>query len=206
MNELKEICSQQLEQLDNLIYECKNHLKQLPKGTLRISCQKNIPRYYWKHSQTTTQGIYIRRNNLDLARQLAQKNYIEQLLHEALQQRKYLLEFMEQYNWDAVAQLHNNLSTHRQSLISPMILSDDEYAENWEQHSLLERDTIKSLHSYHHYTIEEGSGFLTEKGDLVRSKSEKIIADKLFKMNIPYIYEMPILLKTTKYFTLISHC
>ena len=35
----------------------------------------------------------------------------------------------------------------------------------------------------------------TERGERVRSKSEKIIADKLFLQNIPYHYERPIYLK-----------
>ena len=36
---------------------------------------------------------------------------------------------------------------------------------------------------------------LTEKGESVKSKSEKIIADKLNMMNIPYCYEVPLYLK-----------
>lgn len=36
--------------------------------------------------------------------------------------------------------------------------------------------------------------FVTEKGERVRSKSEKIIADKLYMMGIPYRYEYPLVL------------
>ena len=36
---------------------------------------------------------------------------------------------------------------------------------------------------------------LTEKGEAVRSKSEKIIADKLYMKGIPYVYEQPLYLK-----------
>ena len=36
---------------------------------------------------------------------------------------------------------------------------------------------------------------MTERGERVRSKSEKIIADKLFAMGIPYRYEYPVQLK-----------
>ena len=35
---------------------------------------------------------------------------------------------------------------------------------------------------------------ITERGELVRSKSEKIIADKLYMMGIPYRYEYPLML------------
>ncbi len=43
--------------------------------------------------------------------------------------------------------------------------------------------------------IEEEQGFLTEGGEVVRSKSEKIIADKLHSMNIPYVYEVVVKLE-----------
>ena len=36
---------------------------------------------------------------------------------------------------------------------------------------------------------------MTERGERVRSKSEKILADKFFAMGIPYRYEYPVQLK-----------
>ena len=41
---------------------------------------------------------------------------------------------------------------------------------------------------------EDMQYFITEKGEKVRSKSEKIIADKLYMMGIPYRYEYPLIL------------
>lgn len=40
--------------------------------------------------------------------------------------------------------------------------------------------------------MEEDQGVFTEKNEKVRSKSEKIIADKLKLMGVPYIYELPL--------------
>ncbi len=42
--------------------------------------------------------------------------------------------------------------------------------------------------------LEEGLIHRTERGDLVRSKSELVIADKLFRQGIEYIYEQPLTL------------
>ena len=39
------------------------------------------------------------------------------------------------------------------------------------------------------------NAIITEKGEAVRSKSEKIIADKLYMKEIPYVYEQPLYLK-----------
>ena len=40
--------------------------------------------------------------------------------------------------------------------------------------------------------------YLTARGERVRSKSEIIIADTLFRLKIPYRYEYPLNLKNTK--------
>jgi hypothetical protein len=42
--------------------------------------------------------------------------------------------------------------------------------------------------------LEEGLIHRTERGDLVRSKSELIIADKLFARDLDYAYEQPLVL------------
>ena len=45
------------------------------------------------------------------------------------------------------------------------------------------------------YPSDDENAIITEKGEQVRSKSEKIIADKLFMKGIPYVYEQPLYLK-----------
>lgn len=47
------------------------------------------------------------------------------------------------------------------------------------------------------YIVKAGESIeiLTEKGESVKSKSEKIIADKLNMMNVPYCYEGPLYMK-----------
>lgn len=49
------------------------------------------------------------------------------------------------------------------------------------------------------YPLTEDTGIFTDNSELVRSKTEKIIADKLYKMGIPYVYEMPLFLKDVGY-------
>ena len=68
------------------------------------------------------------------------------------------------------------------------IITDEEYAKMWEESKnnlgRIEPDEqLKEL------------GLITEKGEYVRSKSEKIIADTLTKNNINYVYELPLRLK-----------
>ncbi|MDD3340002.1 MAG: hypothetical protein PHS82_14235, partial [Lachnospiraceae bacterium] len=65
--------------------------------------------------------------------------------------------------------------------IIPHKITDDEYAEAW-----LEKE-------YTGKTFSEGTAEIySERGERVRSKSEKIIADMLNKRGIPYKYECPL--------------
>lgn len=195
MNELEKYCEQQITDLDQLLLESQQFLKHAPKGNLRISHQKDIPRYYWKHKGTTAQGLYIRRNNLDLVQQLAQKDYVEKYYQYVLKQRSIIVKFLAQYNWDDITKFHETLSPTRQALVTPLISSDAEYALQWEQLAINQKHQIITLPYYQHYPLSDDTCLLTERGELVRSKSEKIIADKLHMLKIPYIYEMPLQLK-----------
>ena len=72
----------------------------------------------------------------------------------------------------------------RRKLIQPYELSDEEFVRQWEEVSF----RGKSFDN-------DAPEIFTNRGERVRSKSEKIIADKLFEMGIPYRYEYPIYLK-----------
>lgn len=72
----------------------------------------------------------------------------------------------------------HHISLAKQGLIRTYEMTDEEYVENWMQENSGGKNSI-----------EITNGFDTERGDVVRSKSEKIIADKLFYCNIIYQYE-----------------
>ena len=62
-------------------------------------------------------------------------------------------------------------------------MSDEDYINQWLSATNCEANT---------YPIQ--GNIFTEKGEHVRSKSEKIIADKLYKEGVPYIYEPELIL------------
>ena len=78
--------------------------------------------------------------------------------------------------------MYNKTHPKRRELINIDIISDEEYIKRW---SLVEYNGKSQL-------VEKE--IITERGELVRSKSEKIIADKLYMMGIPYRYEYPLML------------
>lgn len=79
-----------------------------------------------------------------------------------------------------VRELFGSRGELRRGYISPVTLSDEDYAARW------------LAQSYKCKSFREGEPeFLTSRGERVRSKSEMIIADILAKNNIPYKYELP---------------
>ena len=71
----------------------------------------------------------------------------------------------------------------RKKLIDPYVMDIEEYVKRWE--------AVVIPPSYFDPDLPE---FFTERGEQVRSKSEKIIADKYYIMGIPYRYEQPLIL------------
>ena len=79
------------------------------------------------------------------------------------------------------------------------IMSDYEFdkkieeLKQWEEEKqqLKEKMWSMVMKSYDE-SMDDEEGVFTEKDEKVRSKSEKIIADKLNLMGIPYIYELPL--------------
>ena len=60
---------------------------------------------------------------------------------------------------------------------------------------MLQRISDKKLNAYDFVFGKDTREYYTIKGERVRSKSEKIIADELFRKGIPYKYECPLYLK-----------
>ena len=79
-------------------------------------------------------------------------------------------------------QLYQEMNPLRRNLIEPVVLSDEEYIKQWQA---VEYEGKRFA--------DEEIEIITERGERVRSKSEKIIADKLYMLGIPYRYEYPVM-------------
>lgn len=75
----------------------------------------------------------------------------------------------------------------------PLVLPREDFIKQWEEEKqqLKEKMWSMVMKSYDE-SMDDEEGVFTEKDEKVRSKSEKIIADKLNLMGIPYIYELPL--------------
>ena len=170
-------------------------LKNAPPGELRVIRHHTNYQYY--HS-LPGQRNYISKKNPELAIKLAQKEYDEIVLAKALaaQEQVDALWHTLEIDYDEII---NQFSEEKKKLINPYFPSNDEFIKQWESMS------------YDSKPIDESTPELfSNNGEQVRSKSEKIIADKLAEMGIPYRYEAPLFLGTMGIvypdFTLLKVC
>lgn len=182
---LKEMLSEEKNRLQKIEEKTRNQLKDAPKGSLRISkSNKHIQYYHCTEGHPHKNGIYLHRTEEKLVRQLAQKGYDEQVLRLVEKRLRQIRRIAEEYQDDEIEKLFLREHEARQKLICPAELTWNQQLEQW------------MLEKY------EGKGFndvnpiiYSERGERVRSKSEKILSDYFYRKNIPYKYEKPLLLK-----------
>ena len=178
MEELLKNLKERAATLKKAISKAKQDSRKVPKGNLRISSNNNYQRYYHVTRAGDTNGKYIKKENKDLAEKLAMKDYGEKFLKAAtkeLTQLEQTIKLLSKSNADLV---FRNLSVHRQKLVMPYLKTDEMFVEEW-----LEQGRNSEPF------MTENLVYDTKKGDKVRSKSEAIIADILYDLGIPYLYE-----------------
>ena len=77
---LRDILIEEQARLENIINTVDGRLKHAPEGSLRLSKSHNHIQYYCC-SEENKLGIYIAKDNIDLACMLAQKSYDKKVLN-----------------------------------------------------------------------------------------------------------------------------
>lgn len=184
-NQLAPLLEKRLAELQNLLFTKKKSYEKAPQGRIRISQNGGHPEYYLVTERGSLRGKYLPHSQKTLARQLVQKDYDARLIKLLQKEITALQNYMKQTsNGRAIPELYDSLCPARRSLITPAILTNEQYAARWQDVSWTGRP------------FESDAPYIcTARGERVRSKSEVIIADTLFRHNIPYRYEFPITLK-----------
>ena len=173
--------------LQKLLNEIENRMQNLPQGTLRVSKMNGIPRYYHITSKGDTKGKYILKKNKKMAEQLAQKDYMQRVYQCAKTELEDIKEFLNKHDKKELENIYPKLNPYRKELVKPMVISDEEYAAQWEQETFVSNP-------YH----PEEKVYPTKKEEMVRSKSEVMIADMYYELGIPYRYEAEVQLSNGK--------
>ena len=161
--------------LDLLISRLQESLASRPAGKLRMTVERGNNRYYKFLSGKGWE--YIGSNDEKTVKDLAQKEYEERLLNDALNERILLQSFLKCFHFTDPDEEIKMLDERIRKYVKPDLSPDDAFARRWlatefEQHRKTEYHRIETL-----------------RKDLVISKSEALIADRLFSEGVPYRYE-----------------
>lgn len=171
---------EQLNELEELLAASEKNIRKftrMPQGRMIVKGSHGYPQYYFQDSQTA-QVRYMHSSEKKLITQLAQLDYERKLTTLLKRLTKNLGQFLSTYDVNSIQALYNNLCLARRSIVTPIFPNDEAFIEAWLEEHPGEQNPYPELGKY-----------LTERGEFVRSKSEKIIADELYKANIPYQYE-----------------
>lgn len=149
--------------------------------SIRIILHRNGFQYFLRSKEHPGSGKYIRKKDLFVAKKILQSQYhdclVKQIEEEISMLNEYLLSFSEDYLFAKF----NQLPLSKKEMVTPIIMSDEEYVKNW----------LSAEYEGNKFPFSDDS-LVTDKGETVRSKSELIIANTLNKMKIPYRYEFPV--------------
>lgn len=179
MDKIVKQLKQQRKELKKAILYAEKQLVHAPEGILSIQKNKNTNQYILRENKKDTHGKYIKKRNITLIRSLAQKDYAQKLLVAANSGCKKIEIFLSKYSENVIQDVYRKLALPKQQLVTPFIMTDEAYVAQWEQTKYQGKADLL-VHDY---------GIYTEKGEPVRSKSEKILADKFLLKGIPYHYE-----------------
>ena len=174
-------------ELEALISQLELRLNSQINGTLRVSSAHGYNKYYLCRREAQ-EGVpkqqYLGKKHLETDRQLAQQEYEKQLLAVARSLLRKATEKAEAYDDHPLQMVYESLHDARKALVTPLVVSDEDYAARW-----------MSQKYEPGFFSKNSPEFYSEKDERVRSKSEKIIADKYYRKDIPYLYELPLNLK-----------
>ena len=159
-------------------------LKKVPEGTLRANKHGQGVQFFHFVSNDKPSGVYIKKSNIKLARELAQKEYDQKVLKRAEKEYAILKKLNELYKNGMAEDTYQNIALLKQHLIDPIWIPDKTYIERWQNEPYVGLGFR-----------EDSPEFYSNKGERMRSKSELMIANALNKYGIPYKYEYPLELK-----------
>ncbi|MDD5935450.1 MAG: hypothetical protein PUC65_07830 [Clostridiales bacterium] len=189
MDQLQLLLKKRIDELKTIIEKAETCIAKSPDGSLHIVKNQNTDLYYLRTEAKDTHGKYIRKSQTKLIGQLAQKDYAKKVYSKAKIQQLQLEKCLDKYHPDELYSVYDRLSESKRSLVKPYILSEEAFIKQWKERKL----ELKTMYGKDDLAmIPEEDSIITEQGEKVRSKSEKILADKLYLMKIPYVYECPL--------------
>ena len=133
-------------------------------------------RYYMIDAEE--RRIYAGKKDLDKVKRIVQNEYDTDAYNKLVALRKRIEKALKLNNISEIKDLYEKLPAGKKALVTPILMTDEDYVNKWRKENPENSDFLPGE-----------KRFRTERGEYVRSKSEKILADMFYGFNIPYAYE-----------------
>lgn len=145
---------------------------------VNVLIRHNTLQFYIKNK---SRYQYVRVKQKEEAVNIVRQEYYKKICKSASRELKLLDKLEEHLKNQSIDCVYKKIGVGKQRVVKPILIPQKQFTEDWVNEKY------------------QGKGFddnnveiYTDKGERVRSKSEKIIADKLYRENILYRYEYPL--------------
>lgn len=184
MVSLKEMLLYEQNRLEIILQKTSERLENAPEGSLRITKTRKWTQYYHQTSGKDKKRKYISKSKQTFIRNLAQKSYDEKIFNLVAKRLSQIKKITKDYDDEEIEKIFLSEHSEKQKLIQPVELPWNEQLKQW------------ISMEYNGKEFQEGTPvIMTERGERIRSKSEKILADYFYRNGILYKYECPLYLK-----------
>ena len=179
---LKELLINEEKRLRSIKNIVDERLSEAPVGRLRITTSKKSVQYM--HCINDKTGAYIKKEDRGIIGGLAQKSYDLRVKRLVDRRIKQIEKIAEEYNDNEIEDIYEQLHPIRKEYVKTVEMPWEQRLCEW-----------KSINYTGKEFAENVPVIYTKKGERVRSKSEKILADSFYDNRIEYKYECPLKLK-----------
>ena len=192
IKELKVSAMNQLNRIEEQIAILEHRVETLPEGKIKTCTRKGgfTSVYYCyenEEGKTIVDRYLSKAKDSELIKKLAQKQYYSDVLTSLKNEQKSLSNMCKSYKPEEKYKVYEGLVESRKQYITNLYNTPEKIYEKWCSEPFLPYEEYKQKLIHR-----------TDRGELVRSKSEVIIANKLYQYKdvIYYKYEAPLYLKS----------
>ena len=181
---IKQLAQQKFEEVNRILEQIDKELEHMPEGHLKI--QKRLENvYYYQMIQENgkTKKYYIEKRNAELIKKLACKHYYMKVQTKLKKEWEALKKFLNNYDEKIADDIYDQMPVEKKELIQPLRMTAGEALRKWEN------ERYEANQNYPENLI-----YKTDQGEMVRSKSELILANMLNQNRkyLLYKYERPL--------------
>lgn len=171
--------TKELKEIDKALFQLSKRKRGTPEqlGSICARTVRGSSQYFYR-APGEEKSRYVSKGEAFKLKACAQADYDNRTEKDLIRQKKAIELFLKHYDKNGINATYYRLCAGRKELVTPLRKTDEMIIEEWFTKNPGNQNSFPKDICYR-----------TERGDTVRSKSELIIADMLFRNNVPYQYE-----------------